>query len=160
MRFLNEIVDGIRAVIPSKMPLMARIPGSDWVEGGFNIDDAAALGVELAKRGVDLIDVSTGGLMSTQKIISGPGYQAPFSKAVKKAVEGTGTLVSVVGQITSAQQAEDLLHDGSADVIFVGRPFQKNPGLVWQWAEELKVEVRVANQVCFFLFFINISLHG
>lgn len=147
MRFLLEIVEETRAVIPTTMPLLVRIPGSDWVEKGFNIDDAAALGVELAKRGVDLIDVSTGGLMSTQKIISGPGYQAPFSRAVKKAVEGTGTLVSVVGQITTGKQAEHLLQDGSADVIFVGRPFQKNPGLVWQWAEELQVEVRVANQI-------------
>lgn len=147
MRLLLEIVKETRAVIPSAMPLLVRIPGGDWVEGGFTVDDAALLGAELAKYGVDLIDVSTGGLMSTQKIISGPGYQAPFSRAVKKAVEGTGALVSVVGLITSAAQAEDLLHDGSADVVFVGRPFQKNPGLVWQWAEELGLEVRVANQI-------------
>lgn len=98
MSFLLEIVEETRAVIPTTMPLLVRIPGSDWVEGGFTVDDAVVLGVELAKRGVDLIDVSTGGLMSTQKIISGPGYQAPFSRAVKKAVEGTGTLVGVVGR--------------------------------------------------------------
>jgi 2,4-dienoyl-CoA reductase-like NADH-dependent reductase (Old Yellow Enzyme family) len=129
------------------MPLLVRIPGGDWVEGGYTVEDAAILGPELAKRGVDLIDVSTGGLMSTQKIISGPGYQAPFSKAVKKAVEGTDAVVSVVGLINSGVQAEGLLQDGSADVVFVGRPFQKNPGLVWQWAEDLKLEVRVANQI-------------
>lgn len=147
MRLLLEILEETRVVIPFAMPLLVRIPGGDWVEGGFTVDDAAILGTELAKYGVDLIDVSTGGLMSTQKIISGPGYQAPFSRAVKKAVDGTGTLVSVVGLITSAAQAEGLLQDGSADVVFVGRPFQKNPGLVWKWAEELSLEVRVANQI-------------
>lgn len=147
MRLLLEIVEESRSLIPSEMPLLVRIPGSDWVEGGFSIDDAAALGFELAHRGVDLIDVSTGGLMPTQKIISGPGYQAPFSKAVRKAVAGTSTLVSVVGLITSGAQAEDLILNGSADIVMVGRSFQKNPGLVWQWAEELQTEVRVANQI-------------
>lgn len=147
MRLLLEIVEETREVIPKNMPLFVRIPGSDWVENGITIDDAALLSIKLTKLGVDLIDVTTGGLMSTQKIISGPGYQAVFSKAVKKAVEGTGVLVSAVGLITSGVQAETLLQDGSADVVFVGRPFQKNPGLVWQWAEELGVEVRVANQI-------------
>jgi len=147
MRLLLEIVVETRAVIPSTMPLLVRTPGGDWVEGGFTVDNAAILGVELAKSGVDLIDVSTGGLMSTQKIVSGPGYQAPFSRVVRKAVDGMGILVGVVGLITSAAQAENLLQDGSADVVFVGRPFQKNPGLVWQWAEELKLEARVANQI-------------
>lgn len=147
MRLLLEIMKGTREIIPSTMPLLVRIPGYDWVEGGFTVEDAAVLGAKLAKCGVDLIDVSTGGLMSTQKITSGSGYQAPFSRAVKKAVDGTGVLVSVVGLITSSSQAEELLQDGSADVVFVGRPFQKNPGLVWHWAEELNLEVRVANQI-------------
>lgn len=147
MRLLLEIVEETREVIPQDMPLLVRVPGSDWVEGGIEVDDLISLSKELAKRGVDLIDVTTGGLMSTQKIISGPSYQAPFSKAVKKAATDTDVLVGAVGMITSAVQAEGLLHDGSADVVFIGRPFQKNTGLVWQWAEELGVEVRTANQI-------------
>ena len=85
--------------------------------------------------------------MSTQQIISGPGYQATFSREMKRVVQGSNAAVGVVGIITSGVQAEALLQDESADVVFVGRPFQKNPGLVWQWAEELAVEVRVAQQI-------------
>lgn len=147
MRLLLELIAEVRVAVPSTMPIMVRIPGDDWVEGGWTVKDAAILGMELAKRGVDLLDVSTGGLMSTQKIISGPGYQAKFSREVKRAVEGTDTVVSVVGLIASGTQADGLLEDGSADVVLVGRPFQKNPGLVWQWAEELGVEVRVSQQI-------------
>ncbi|RDW89228.1 hypothetical protein BP6252_01260 [Coleophoma cylindrospora] len=147
MRLLLELVEEARAIVPPAMPIMVRMPGDDWVAGGWTINDAVLLGSELAKLGVDLIDVSTGGLMSTQKIITGPGYQAKYSKAVKTAVKGSSTLVSVVGMITTGSLAEELLQNESADIVMVGRPFQKNPGLVWQWAEELAVEVRVANQI-------------
>ncbi|KAE9373389.1 FMN-linked oxidoreductase [Stipitochalara longipes BDJ] len=147
MRLLLEIVAEARVVLPSSMPILVRIPGDDWVAEGWNIGDAVILGMKLAELGVDLLDVSTGGLMATQKVISGPGYQARFSKQVKKAVEGTATIVSVVGIITCGIQAEELLQDGSADVIFVGRPFLKNPGLVWHWAEELGVVIRAAQQI-------------
>jgi 2,4-dienoyl-CoA reductase-like NADH-dependent reductase (Old Yellow Enzyme family) len=129
------------------MPLLVRIPGNDWVPGGWDVEQAAVLGKELAALGVDLIDVSSGGLMSTQKIESGPGYQAPFAEAVKKAVAGTGAYVSVVGMITEGTHAEEILQKGMADVVMAGRAFLQNPSLVWKWAEELGVEVRAANQI-------------
>ena len=109
--------------------------------------------VELAKAlsvpdlGIDFLDVTSGGLLAEQKITSGPNYQAPFSEAVKKAVEGTGMKVGVVGMVREGRQAEELLQKGVADVVFVGRGFQKNTALVWQWAGELGVEVRLANQI-------------
>lgn len=106
-----------------------------------------ALARALAPLGVDLIDVSSSGLLSEQKIITGPGYQAPFAKAVKEAVAGTGVLVSTVGMITSGLQAEELLQNGSADVVMVARHFLKDPGMVWSWASELGLEVRVASQI-------------
>ncbi|KAF2430888.1 FMN-linked oxidoreductase [Tothia fuscella] len=148
MRLLLEITDLTRAAIPPFMPLLVRIPGQDWVEGsGWTSEQNVILGVELSKRGVDLIDVSSGGLLSAQNIISGPSYQASLSAAVKKEVGHVGTLVSAVGMITSGIQAEKILQSGQADVILAGRTFQKNPGLVWQWAEELNTSVRVANQI-------------
>lgn len=85
--------------------------------------------------------------MAEQKIASGPGYQVPFSSAVKRAVQGTDTLVGVVGMIKSGKFAEELLQHNVADVVLAGRAFLKNPGLVWEWAEDLGVEVRVANQI-------------
>jgi len=133
------------------MPLLIRIPGNDWAstdsEPSFHPSDAVALSIELSKLGVDLIDVSSAGLLSTQKIVSGPGYQAPFAKAVKEALKDTNVVVSTVGMITSGEQAEDLLQDGSADAVMVARAFLKDPGLVWSWAAELGVEVRVAEQI-------------
>jgi len=88
--------------------------------------------------------------MSEQKVISGPGYQAPFSEAVKKALKEAGkehVRVGAVGMITSGVQAEQLLEEGETDAVLVARAFQKNPGLVWEWAGELSVEVRMANQI-------------
>ncbi|KAL3420558.1 NADH-dependent flavin oxidoreductase [Phlyctema vagabunda] len=151
MRLTIEIVALVRSLIPSTMPLLIRIPGSDWVDSPDAWDVKQA--VELAKAlsapelGVDFLDVSSGGLLSQQKIKSGPSYQAPFSKAVKEAVKDTGILVGAVGMITQGEQAEGLLQDGYADIILAARAFQKHPGLVWQWADELNVEVRVANQI-------------
>ncbi|KAI9815932.1 MAG: hypothetical protein M1827_001924 [Pycnora praestabilis] len=152
MRLILEIVDLTRKNIPEEMPLLVRISATDWLEYdpstlSWDIDQAIALSQALVTRGVDLLDVSSGGLVAAQKIKSGPGYQAPFSKAIREAVQGSGVAVGVVGMITSGSQANELLDQGYADVAIVGRAFQKNPGLVWSWAEELEIEVRVANQI-------------
>jgi 2,4-dienoyl-CoA reductase-like NADH-dependent reductase (Old Yellow Enzyme family) len=154
MRLLLELTAEVRAAIPSSMPLLVRIPGTDWMSHdhsvpAWDIEQCVELAKALSKpeMGVDFLDVTSAGLMAEQKIVSGPGYQAPFSKAVKKAVEGSGMLVGVVGLIKQGDQAEKLLQAGVADVVLVGRAFQKNPALVWQWAEELDVEVRLANQI-------------
>jgi 2,4-dienoyl-CoA reductase-like NADH-dependent reductase (Old Yellow Enzyme family) len=154
MRLLLELSSLTRAVIPPTMPLMVRIPGSDWMSHEpsvpvWDINQSVQLAKALAapKIGVDFLDVTSGGLMAEQKIASGPGYQVPFSSAVKRAVQGTDTLVGVVGMIKSGKFAEELLQHNVADVVLAGRAFLKNPGLVWEWAEELGVEVRVANQI-------------
>jgi len=152
VRLLLEIVDVIRAEIPSNMPLLIRYTGSDWLEHlpdqSWRVEDAARLGKLLADTGkVDMLDISSGGLSSQQQITGGPGYHAPFSRAVKAAVAGTGVSVGIVGMITSGKQAEGFLQDGTADFAVVGKAFIKNPALVWSWAEELGTEVRVANQI-------------
>jgi 2,4-dienoyl-CoA reductase-like NADH-dependent reductase (Old Yellow Enzyme family) len=88
--------------------------------------------------------------MHEQKVISGPGYQVPFAAAIKKALTEAGkydkTFVGTVGMITSGLQAEQILQDGDADAILVARAFLQSPALVWEWAAELGISVRIANQ--------------
>lgn len=154
MRLLLEITTLIRAAIPESMPFLVRISGSDWMPANTNnwdIDQAVQLSLALSDAGVDFLDISSAALMSTQKVISGPGYQVPFAEAVKKALEDSGkgeaTKVGTVGMITTGKQAEAIVAEGKADAVLVARAFQRNPGLVWQWAGELGVEVRVAKQI-------------
>lgn len=148
-RLTLEVTDLVRQTIPDSMPLFLRISATDWLEDtdveGWTVKDTVRLAEILASKGVDLLDVSSGGNHPAQKINPGPGYQVPFAKEVKKGV-GDKMAVGAVGTITSGKQANDILEEG-IDMAIVGRMFQKNPGLVWYWAEELGVEIQVANQI-------------
>lgn len=136
--------------MPEDMPLFFRVSGTEWLEHlqsepSWDVNETIRLAEVLASRGVDVLDVSSGGNDPRQKIIGGPGYQAPAALQVKQAL-GNRLLVGTVGAITSGAQANGLL-DSGLDMAFVGRLFQKNPGLVWQFAEELDVDVKSANQI-------------
>ena len=150
-RLTLEVVDLVRDIIPKDMPLFLRISATDWLEEAKDIkeswtsDDTVKLAPLLAERGVDLLDVSSGGNHPAQHPHVGPGYQSPFAKAAKKAV-GDKMAVGTVGSITSGKQATELLDEG-LDLVVVGRPFQKNPGLVFSWADELGVNVQMPNQI-------------
>ncbi|EON98291.1 putative nadph dehydrogenase protein [Phaeoacremonium minimum UCRPA7] len=154
VRLTLEVAEGIRQAIPEDMPLFVRISATDWLEevegfdsGSWTVKDAAKLAPLLAERGVDLLDVSSGGNSPLQKVKGGPGYQAPFAKEIKKAV-GDKMFISAVGNINDGKQAENLLtEDTPIDVIMAGRPFQKNPGLVWYWADDLDTSIYVASQI-------------
>lgn len=150
IRLTLEIVDIARSTIPDDMPLFLRISASDWLEDsgieGWTLEDTVRLADILAGRGVDLIDVSSGGLHEKQKIKAGPGYQVPFAKAIKDKV-GDRMAVGTVGSITEGKQANGYLEDHNLDLAIAGRMFQKNPGLVWAWADDLGVEGRWANQI-------------
>ncbi|KAF2745361.1 FMN-linked oxidoreductase [Sporormia fimetaria CBS 119925] len=149
-RLTLEVVDIARSTMPKDMPLFLRISATDWLEEsgieGWTVDQTCRLAKMLAEKGVDLIDISSGGLHEKQHIHSKPGYQVPFANEVKKAV-GDKMAVSAVGSITEGKQANGYLEEGGLDMIFVGRMFQKNPGLVWYWADDLGVEGRWANQI-------------
>ncbi|KAF7940414.1 uncharacterized protein EAE98_000541 [Botrytis deweyae] len=150
-RVVVEIVDLTRQIMPKDMPLFFRVSGSEWLEHlapepSWDIQESIKLAKILATRGVDVLDVSSGGNDPRQKIKGGPGYQAPFARQIKLAV-GDSLLVGTVGSITSGVQANDLLKDNGLDMIFIGRMFQKNPGLVWTFADELDVDTKVANQI-------------
>ena len=112
-------------------------------------EDSIKLAGILAEHGVDFIDVSSAGNHPRQALgplAHTPAFQADFSAQIKAAV-GDKILVGAVGGITSGTLAQSILDEGKADVIFVGRGFQKNPGLVWKFAEELGVQIKVANQI-------------
>lgn len=135
-----------RKELPDTMPLFFRMPASDWMEHepeleSWDIEQATILARALVQRGVDFLDVSSGGLLAAQNITAGPGYQILFSEKIYLAVKGSGAAVGVVGMITSGKQAEELSAKGVADAVVVG------PALVWSWAEELGIKVRVANQI-------------
>ncbi|KAF2148786.1 NADH:flavin oxidoreductase/NADH oxidase [Myriangium duriaei CBS 260.36] len=153
VRLLLELAELVRGLIPDSMPLFVRVSGSDLLEGQekefpeqWTGEDTARLAPLLAGRGVDLLDVSAGGNHPSQKIdASGPAYQAKYAKLAKKAV-GDKMLVSTVGKVNSGKVAEEQLQDG-LDVVMSGKGFLKDPSLVWTWAEELGVHVRLANQI-------------
>ena len=124
VRFPIEIVDKVRSSIPEDIPLFVRISSTEYVEGGWNIEDSVLLSVQLKAHGVDLIDCSSGGNSSSQKLEPYPGYQVPFASQIKS---GSNIMTGAVGLITNPQQAEDVLVNGHADAIFIGRELLRNP---------------------------------
>lgn len=137
-RLLLEVTEAIRAVIPTEMPLMVRFSATDYSEGGWDVEQTVRVAQWAIDRGVDLIDVSSGGLIPGVTIPSGPGYQVPFAEKVANATNGS---VGAVGQITSGKQAEEILQAGETDVIFVGRAFLRDANWALTAAHELGVEV-------------------
>jgi len=134
IRLLLEIVKGIQTVWPQNLPLFVRISATDWADGGWNIDEAVKLSAILKKAGVDLIDCSSGGLVSYAKIPWKPGYQVAFAERIKKE---TGILTSAVGLITEVQQAEHILKKGEADLILLGRESLREPYFALKAAADL-----------------------
>lgn len=153
-RLTLEVVEQTRNLIPKDMPLFLRISATDWLEEAdksqipesWTSEDTVKLAPLLAEKGVDLLDVSSGGNHPLQHPHAKPAYQAPFAIDVKKAV-GDKMAVGSVGSIENAHLANDLLEKEGLDLVTVGRGFQKNPGLVFAWADELKQQVQMPNQI-------------
>ncbi len=142
MRFPLEVVEAVREVWPDGKPLVLRISASDWVEGGWTVDDSVLLAKEASARGVDLVDCSSGGVSPDQRLDVGPGYQVPFAAAVRAAGVPTGA----VGMITDPRQAEAILADGSADVVLLARELLRDPHWPLRAATELGVDVAWPDQ--------------
>ena len=117
MRFAIEMYEAVRAVWPEEKPIGMRVSATDWVDGGWTPEETVLLAKELKKRGMDYMDVSTGGLSPAQKIPLAPGYQVPFAEKVKKE---SGITTMTVGLIAGYQQAEDIVASGKADLICLG----------------------------------------
>lgn len=138
MRFLLETVEKVRATVPENLPVFVRISATEWVDGGFDQEQAVALCKELKARSIDLIDVSTGGNVLHATIPLRPGYQVPFAAAIRKQV---GIATSAVGLITEAEQAEQILQNGDADAIMMGREFLRDPYFPFTAAKALSAHI-------------------
>ena len=141
-RMLIMVTMAVREVWPEGNPLFVRISSTDWTEGGWSLEESIRLAYLLREAGADLIDCSSGGNVHNAKIPAAPGYQAPFAEAVRK----TGIMTGAVGLITSPKQAEEILREGQADLILLGRELLRNPYFPLQAARELGDETQWPNQ--------------
>ena len=137
-RMLLEIVTGIRAEVGEGMPILIRFSATDYVEGGWDEEQTSTVATWCAEAGADLFDISTGGLVTGVQIPIGPGYQVPIAEYVADRVEEP---VAVVGQITTGEQAEEILQRGNVDVIMIGRAELRDPMWPLRAAHDLGVEV-------------------
>jgi len=134
MRFPLEVYDAVRAVVPADKPVGMKVSATDWVEGGWDLPQTIAFATELKQRGLDWIDVSSGGVSPKQKIPLGPGYQVPMAEAIRKA---TGLTTIAVGLITEPRQAEEIVASGKADMVALARGMLYDPRWGWHAAAAL-----------------------
>jgi 2,4-dienoyl-CoA reductase-like NADH-dependent reductase (Old Yellow Enzyme family) len=139
IRLLLEISGEIRKIWPDQLPLFVRISATDYTDGGWTIEDSVLLAARLKETGVDLIDVSSGGLIPNVKIPLGPGYQVPFAERIRKE---TGIHTGAVGLITEPSQANEILKSGKADLIFIARESLRNPNFPLRAAHELGIDIK------------------
>lgn len=138
-----RVVQAVREVWPEHLPVFVRISVTDWVEGGWDLEQSVKLAGMLKDNGVDLIDCSSGGLIVDAPIPAGPGYQTPFATTIRhEANIATGT----VGIITEAVQAEHIIATGLADVVILGREFLRDPHWPLHAAQKLHVDIAWPNQ--------------
>lgn len=141
MRLPLEVVRAVREVIPQSMPLLARISATDWIEGGWTMDDSLVLSRALAEAGVDLVDCSSGGNLrigaTNSSLGRGPGYQVPFAERIRRE---TGIPTAAVGMIRTPEFAERILREDRADLICLGRQALFNPFWARHAAERLGVD--------------------
>lgn len=136
IRLLLQVVRAVKKEWPAGNPVFVRISSTDWTEGGWTVDDSVELARILKDMGADLIDCSSGGNIYDASVPFGPGYQVPFSCAIRK----TGILTGAVGLITGSYQAEEILQEEKADLILFGRELLRNPYFPLTAARELSSE--------------------
>ena len=141
--FTLEIVEAVQSEWPSDLPLFVRISATDWAEGGWSPEESVKLSEILKEKGVDLIDVSSGGLVSHQQIPLHPNYQVPFAEKIKKEAN---ILTGAVGLITHAIQAEEILKNNQADLVLFARESLRNPNLPLAFAKDLDEDIQWPKQ--------------
>ncbi len=123
IRFMIETLQAIQTVWPKELPLTTRISGTDWCEGGWTVNDSVELAKILKGMGVDLVDCSSGGNAAEAKVPVGPGYQVPISEALRRESD---IATATVGMITSPQHADEIIRNGRADIVLLGREFLRD----------------------------------
>ena len=124
MRLLVRVTERLRRRLREELPLLVRISATDWVEGGWNLEESIELARRLKQLGVDLIDVSSGGTVPNAKIPVGKGYQVPFARRIR---EEAGIRTGAVGMITDPEYANEVITGGSANMVIIGREFLREP---------------------------------
>ena len=142
-RFLLETVAAVQNVWPDDLPLTVRISGTEWTEGGWDVEDSVKLGALLKQAGVDLVDCSSGGNVAHAKVPAEPGYQVHIAQAVR---EGAGIATAAVGMITAPLQADEIIRNGRADVVLLGREMLRDPYWALHAAKALGVAAPVPPQ--------------
>jgi 2,4-dienoyl-CoA reductase-like NADH-dependent reductase (Old Yellow Enzyme family) len=143
IRIVKETAEMVRSVWPQKYPLFVRISATDWIQGGWSIEDSVKLSAGLKSVGVDLIDCSSGGIIPGVHIPVAPGYQVEFAERIRSEARiHTGA----VGLITSAAQAEEIIFSGKADMVLIARELLRNPYFPIQAARELGVDINWPEQ--------------
>jgi 2,4-dienoyl-CoA reductase-like NADH-dependent reductase (Old Yellow Enzyme family) len=138
MRFPLRVAREVRAAWPAHLPLFVRISATDWVEGGWDMAQSISLAREFKTAGIDLIDCSSGGTSHDARVPTGPGYQVPFAQAIRSEV---GMATGAVGLITEATQAEQIIAEGKADVVFLARELLRDPYWPLHAALELGADI-------------------
>jgi 2,4-dienoyl-CoA reductase-like NADH-dependent reductase (Old Yellow Enzyme family) len=137
-RLVREIAAAVRGEWPEQLPLFARISATDWVDGGWDIEQSVELARRLKPLGVDLIDCSSGGNVATAKIPIGPGYQVPFAERIRRDAQ---ILTGAVGLITTPEQAEQIVSSGQADAVLLARELLRDPYFALRAARELGQDI-------------------
>lgn len=138
---LGEVIAAIRAEWSG--PLFLRVSATDWVEGGWTIEDTVGLARQVKEQGIDLLDCSSGGNSPRQQIVLGPGYQVAFAERVRRE---TGLATGAVGMITSPEQAETIVRAGQADIVLLARELLRNPTWALHAAKALRATPRTPDQ--------------
>ncbi|MDE2317867.1 MAG: NADH:flavin oxidoreductase/NADH oxidase [Xanthomonadaceae bacterium] len=142
-RLVREVVAAVREVWPEDLPLWLRISATDWAEGGWDVGQSVQLSRDMKTLGVDLVDVSSGGLVPHVRIPLGPGYQVPFAAQVR---HEAGMATGAVGLITEAKQAEAIVANGEADVVLIARESLRDPYFPRRAAQELGASLPAPEQ--------------
>jgi 2,4-dienoyl-CoA reductase-like NADH-dependent reductase (Old Yellow Enzyme family) len=124
MRLLLRVTEAIRLVWPDEKPLIVRVSATDWAVGGLTPDDVVVVAREVQRRGVDLVDCSSGGLVPAAPPGIGAGYQVPFAEKVRKEA---GIATAAVGHISTPEYADAIVRNGQADLVILGRELLRNP---------------------------------
>lgn len=145
MRYPLDVIDAVRSAVPDSIPVGVRVSATDWFADGpsWDLDQTIVFSQALKQRGIDWIDVSSGGVTPLQKITVGPGYQVAFAEAIKKQV---GVPTIAVGMITDPKQAQDIVANGQADMVALGRAILYDPRWPWHAAATLGAAIQGPSQ--------------
>ncbi len=133
-RLVREVVSAVRAEWPEELPLLVRLSATDWAEGGWDVEQSVALARVLGALGVDLVDVSSGGLVASARVPAGPGYQTGFAERIRREA---GVRTGAVGLITSPEQADHVIRTGQADLVLLAREMLRDPNFPLRAARAL-----------------------